>query len=352
MRAPTCWSPRPTGRASPTQSPANLHAFLPTRCTSVGNLPVGSPLRGWLLLVQPDLADPRRASAFKLRYESLARRTRHKGIRQPPRKGGREMQGLRSLLTAGTSHLSTHAGPFLTSLAGCFVLMLCYLALRARRSKLKLDLPRIPGPRGRPLVGNLADILRPDFHKVMARWAAKYGEVYRINILGLEGVVVASTEAVSTVLGMGGHPGSEVPKHVQSYWALDLLWGTGDTHTVITGLNTDTWKTVHRAVAPCFNSAAVRFAPALSAHGVFMHWGCGARLEAVRDCKLCRQKFELVRAKAEDLAASLRAVSSSPVDVQEAGMRFTLDVIVLVCFQPLARLSSSQASSTEALCAQ
>ena len=61
-------------------------------------------------------------------------------------------------------------------------------------------------------------------------------------------MVVASPEAVSTVLGMGGHPGSEVPKHVQSYWALDLLWGTGNTHTVITGLNTDTWKTVHRAV--------------------------------------------------------------------------------------------------------
>lgn len=59
-----------------------------------------------------------------------------------------------------------------------------------------------------------------------------------------------------------------------------------------------------------------------------------------------------MRAKAEDLAASLRAVSSGPVDVQEAGMRFTLDVIVLVCFQPLACPSSSQASSAEALCAQ
>ena len=183
------------------------------------------------------------------------------------------MQGLRFFLIPDTSWLGTHAGPFLQSLAGCFVLMLCYLILQARRSKLNLDLPRIPGPRGRPLVGNLADILRPDFHKVMARWAAKYGEVYRIKILGLDGVVVASPEAVSTVLGMGGHPGSEVPKHVQSYWALDLLWGTGDTHTVITGLNTDTWKTVHRAVAPCFNSAAVRFALALSAQGVFRQWG-------------------------------------------------------------------------------
>jgi hypothetical protein len=37
-----------------------------------------------------------------------------------------------------------------------------------------------------------------------------------------------------------------------------------------------------------------------------------------------------VRGKAEDLVASLRTVCSQPVDVQEAGMRFTLDVTVLV----------------------
>ena len=172
------------------------------------------------------------------------------------------MHGMRCLSAADTFCVCAYAGPILKSLALGLVLILGRHILQAWRSKLRLDLPRIPGPPGRALVGNLADILRPDFHKVMARWAVKYGEVYRINILGLDGVVVASPEAVSAVLGMGGHPGTEVPKHAQSYWALDLLWGSGDTHTVITGLNTDTWKTVHRAVAPCFNSAAVRCAPA------------------------------------------------------------------------------------------
>ena len=48
------------------------------------------------------------------------------------------------------------------------------------------------------------------------------------------------------------------------------------------------------------------------------------------DPNASRQKFELVRRKAEDLSASLHAVCEQPVDVQEAGMRFTLDVIVLV----------------------
>ena len=168
------------------------------------------------------------------------------------------MQGLRFLTTTDNLCVRACVVPILKSLAWCLAVVFGHAVLQARRSKLRLDLPRIPGPPGRLLLGNLADILRPDFHKVMARWAAKYGEVFRINILGLDGVVVASPEAVSAVLGMGGHPGSEVPKHAQSYWALDLLWGSGDTHTVITGLNTDTWKTVHRAVAPCFSSAAVR----------------------------------------------------------------------------------------------
>ena len=153
-------------------------------------------------------------------------------------------------------------------LAGLLVPLLCacalavilpaHLALHAWRSKSRLDLPRMPGPRGRPLVGNLADMLRPNFHKVLARWAATYGEVFRISILGLDGVVVASPEAVGAVLGLRGPAGSEVPKHAQSYWSLDVLWGNGSTHTVITGLSTDTWKTVHRAVAPCFSSLAVR----------------------------------------------------------------------------------------------
>jgi hypothetical protein len=138
------------------------------------------------------------------------------------------------------------------------VILPAHLALHAWHSKSRLDLPRMPGPRGRPLVGNLADMLRPNFHKVLARWAATYGEVFRISILGLDGVVVASPEAVGAVLGLGGPAGSEVPKHAQSYWSLDVLWGNGSTHTVITGLSTDTWKTVHRAVAPCFSSLAVR----------------------------------------------------------------------------------------------
>ena len=58
-----------------------------------------------------------------------------------------------------------------------------------------------------------------------------------------------------------------------------------------------------------------------------------------------------MRGKAEDLVASLRTVCSQPVDVQEAGMRFTLDVIVLVApaRSPAAHASPLCMRSTGAL---
>ena len=46
---------------------------------------------------------------------------------------------------------------------------------------------------------------------------------------------------------------------------------------------------------------------------------------------LCRQAFPLVKQKADDLAASLKKLGpSAAVDMDDAGMRFTLDVVALV----------------------
>ena len=122
-----------------------------------------------------------------------------------------------------------------------------------------LDLSRMPGPRGRWGSGNLADILQPHFHRVMSQWAAKYGEVYKVQVLGLNGVVVACPETIQRLFGRGD---DDIPKHVGSYWHLDILWSEGRTHSIFTDLATDSWRAVRRAVAPCFSTAAVRCAAA------------------------------------------------------------------------------------------
>ncbi len=43
------------------------------------------------------------------------------------------------------------------------------------------DLDRIPGPwtHAVPVLGNLLQVLRPDFHRVCLRWADKYGGIVR-----------------------------------------------------------------------------------------------------------------------------------------------------------------------------
>ncbi|KAK9827287.1 hypothetical protein WJX81_000437 [Elliptochloris bilobata] len=134
----------------------------------------------------------------------------------------------------------------------------------------------------------------------MSRWSAKYGEVFKVQVLGLHGVVVACPETIQRLFGRGD---DDIPKHTGSYWHLDILWGEGRTHSVFTDLATDSWRAVRRAVAHCFSTGAVR------------------------------QTFPLVKCKAEDLTASLRRLgASTAVDMDDAGMRYTLDVVALAGF--------------------
>lgn len=49
----------------------------------------------------------------------------------------------------------------------------------------RYDLDSIPGPwpHALPLLGNMLSVLRPDFHRVLLRWADQYGGVVRIKFL-------------------------------------------------------------------------------------------------------------------------------------------------------------------------
>ena len=221
----------------------------------------------------------------------------------------------------------------LLALWGSVAAVACVAAAVFRRRT--LDLSRMPGPRGRWGSGNLADILQPHFHRVMSRWAAKYGEVYRVQVLGLNGVVVACPDTIQRLFGRGD---DDIPKHVGSYWHLDILWSEGRTHSIFTDLATDSWRAVRRAVAPCFSTAAVRCAAAqrhctvLSDRSQSRQGGPLSRnAPGAVGAVLCRQAFPLVKQKADDLTASLKKLGpTAAVDMDDAGMRFTLDVVALV----------------------
>ena len=133
---------------------------------------------------------------------------------------------------------------------------------------------RLPGPPGIPFIGHLQQVLQPNFHRILSAWSERYGGIYSISILGLQGVVVSDPEAIAQVLGRDGSE-NEVPKHLASYAQLNLLWGGVHQHSIFTGLSTNTWRLVRRAVSPCFSTANIRHAflfLAMLLHAVYRHY--------------------------------------------------------------------------------
>ena len=63
----------------------------------------------------------------------------------------------------------------------------------------------IPGPwrKARPVVGNLLECLRPDFHKVLLKWADDYGGVLRIKFLWKDALIVTDPAALAAIMGRG-----------------------------------------------------------------------------------------------------------------------------------------------------
>ena len=87
----------------------------------------------------------------------------------------------------------------------------------AKTSKLK----HVPGPPGRPLVGHLFYLLQPSYHRTLFKWCQQYGELYRINVLGVQGLVVSCPKIISQLLGQErGTPG--LPK-LSAYEELNMV---------------------------------------------------------------------------------------------------------------------------------
>jgi hypothetical protein len=70
-------------------------------------------------------------------------------------------------------------------------LLLLLLLLPCTRGN-KYDLDKVPGPwrKALPLVGNVLDCLRPDFHRVLLKWADEYGGIYRMKFLWHDTLIV------------------------------------------------------------------------------------------------------------------------------------------------------------------
>jgi cytochrome P450 len=58
----------------------------------------------------------------------------------------------------------------------------------------------LPGPKGRPLFGNVRDIRARPFHQVMEGWAREHGPLYRFNIMRRQMLATADRDLIATLL--------------------------------------------------------------------------------------------------------------------------------------------------------
>ncbi|KAI8477013.1 MAG: cytochrome P450 [Monoraphidium minutum] len=187
------------------------------------------------------------------------------------------------------------------ALAGLLGLAGIYLLANSIR-RAAHDMDAIPGPwrKALPVVGNLLDCLRPDFHKVLLKWADDYGGVVRIKFLWKDALIVTDPQALASIMGRGE---GALDKAAGMYSTINYMCDPHGAPNLLTGAATDTWKAIRRAVAVSFSTQNIK------------------------------KKYPLILSRINELVARVAAQGpAASVDVDQAALRVTLDVIGLAGF--------------------
>ncbi|GBF95033.1 cytochrome P450 [Raphidocelis subcapitata] len=176
------------------------------------------------------------------------------------------------------------------------------LAWRALVRHSSGDLDRMPGPwrSALPIVGNVLDCLRPDFHRVIADWADQYGGIYRMKFLWRDTVVVTDPTALAAIMGRGE---GAMDKASAVYAPINMMCDPHRNANMLTSPSDDKWKAVRKGVAVSF---------------------------AFQNIK---KKFPLLVDRVNELIARVAAQGpEASIDVDQAALRVTLDIIGLAGF--------------------
>ena len=122
---------------------------------------------------------------------------------------------------AGTSTLCSRPWPVMELQVVILLATLCFVLCISKRLFQSDLLARIPGPTGHYIYGNLRDLLRRDYHKRLAAWSREYGPIYRISVMGVQGLVVAEPRIITSILGRD-RDFRAVPK-LKAYQELDMV---------------------------------------------------------------------------------------------------------------------------------
>jgi cytochrome P450 len=165
------------------------------------------------------------------------------------------------------------------------------------------DLDKMPGPwrKALPVVGNILDCLRPDFHRVILNWANEYGGIYRMKFLWQDCIIVTDPPALAAIMGRGD--GAMDKAHV-AYAPINKMCDPHGNPNLLTSAADDSWKAVRKAVAVSFSVQNIK------------------------------KKYPLVLNRVNQLVDRIHAQGpSASIDVDQAALRVTLDVIGLAGFK-------------------
>eukprot|EP00882_Tetradesmus_deserticola_P007379 GHRQ01007773.1.p1 GENE.GHRQ01007773.1~~GHRQ01007773.1.p1 ORF type:complete len:516 (+),score=176.63 GHRQ01007773.1:158-1705(+) len=179
------------------------------------------------------------------------------------------------------------------------VLIAVLISLKRRPS---FDLDKIPGPwtRAYPVVGNILECLRPDFHRKLLDWSNQYGGIYRIKFLWQDALIVTDPAALAGIMGRGD---GAMDKAALVYAPINRMCTPHGDANLLTSAADDTWKAIRKSVAVSFSMQNIR------------------------------KKFPLVLGRINQLIARLEALGpAAAIDVDQAALRVTLDIIGLAGF--------------------
>lgn len=111
----------------------------------------------------------------------------------------------------------------------------------------------LPGPRGLPLIGNLWDLRGVDAAEKYRVWAARFGDVYQVQLGNVTVVVVNSAAAARTVFGQGSQALASRPEFYTFHRVLSDTAGT----TIGTAPYSESLKRRRRAAASALNRPSV-----------------------------------------------------------------------------------------------
>lgn len=166
----------------------------------------------------------------------------------------------------------------------------------------KYDLDRIPGPwkHGMPLFGNIVELVVPAFHRVLLSWTNEYGGIFRLRVMWRDIVIVADPREAAKIMGRGE---GALDKSPDLYKPINQMVEHHAHPNLLTAASDPKWKIVRKAVAVSFSHGNIK------------------------------RKFPMVQEKINEVIDRLTVLGrNASVDVDQAALRVTLDVVGLVAF--------------------